>query len=109
MQDLLDGEGEAIMLKAIELAKAGNETALRLCLDRLIAPRRERTVRLSLPNITTAEGVSGAVAAVLDAVALGDVTIGEGVQLANLLEVRRKAMETQEFERRLTEVEKGMK
>ena len=109
MQDLLDGEGEAITLKAIELAKAGNETALRLCLDRLIAPRRERPVRLSLPNITTAEGVSGAVAAVLDAVALGDVTIGEGVQLANLLEVRRKAMETQEFERRLTEVEKGMK
>ena len=39
MQDLLDGEGEAITLKAIELAKAGNETALRLCLDRLIAPR----------------------------------------------------------------------
>jgi hypothetical protein len=109
MQDLLDGEGEAITLKAIELAKAGNETALRLCLDRLIAPRRERPVRLSLPNITTAEGLSGAVAAVLDAVALGDVTIGEGVQLANLLEVRRKAMETQEFERRLTEVEKGMK
>ena len=48
LQALLDGDGEAIMRKAIRLAKAGNETALRLCLERLIAPRKERLVRLKL-------------------------------------------------------------
>src|SRR5438445_586193 len=36
--------------KAISLAKAGNETALRLCMERLIAPRRERSARFKLPE-----------------------------------------------------------
>jgi hypothetical protein len=110
MQDLLDGEGEAITLKAIKMARAGNETALRLCLERLIAPRRERTVQLSLPSdLSTAEGISAAVGAILEAVAGGEITPGEAAQLANVLEVRRKAIETQELERRLTELENGMK
>jgi len=110
MQDLLDGEGEAITLKAIKLAKAGNEAALRLCLERLIAPRRERTVRLKLPSdLSRAEGISSAVAAILEAVAGGEITTGEATQLANVLEVRRKAIETQDLERRLIQLENGMK
>jgi hypothetical protein len=110
LQELLDGEGAAITHKAIELAKAGNERALRLCLERLIPPCRERPVRLTLPpDITTAAGVSGALAAILAAVAQGDITTGEAVQLANVLEVRRKTIETEEFERRLTEIENRTK
>src|SRR5262245_3660332 len=50
LQALLDGDGEAITRKAINLAKSGNESARRLCLERLIPPRRERTVRLKLNN-----------------------------------------------------------
>ena len=33
---LLDGEAEALTRKAIKLAKAGDLTALRLCLDRIV-------------------------------------------------------------------------
>src|SRR4051812_10571270 len=33
LQELLDGEGASITRKAIALAKAGNEMALRLCLE----------------------------------------------------------------------------
>lgn len=107
LQKLLDGEGAAITRKAIELAKAGNETALRLCLDRLIPPCRERPVRLTLPlDITTAGGVAGALAAILAAVGQGDITAGQALQLANVLELRRKTIETEEFERRLAEIEK---
>ena len=107
MEALLDGEGEAITRKAIDLAKAGNEVALRLCLERLIAPRKERPVRLKLSEDTsTAEGVSHALTAILASAAQGEITIGEAVQLSNFLEIRRKAIETQEFERRLGEIEK---
>jgi hypothetical protein len=60
LQTLLDGDG-AITRKAISLAKAGNESALRPCLERLIAPRKEQSLRLKLPeDISTAEGVSRA-------------------------------------------------
>ena len=38
-QLLLDGEATALSRKAVELALAGDPTALRLCLDRTVAPR----------------------------------------------------------------------
>jgi len=106
LEALLDGDGEAITRKAISLAKSGNESALRLCLERLIPPRRERTVRLKLPgDISTAEGVSGALAAIVMSAARGEITIGEALQLANLLEIRRQAIDTQEFDLRLRAIE----
>jgi hypothetical protein len=40
MQQLLDGEANALTSKVVELALDGNTTALRLCLDRLLARRR---------------------------------------------------------------------
>ena len=46
---LLYGEVEAITRKVIDKALEGDMTALRLCLDRLLAPRRERPVAFKLP------------------------------------------------------------
>src|ERR1700750_199372 len=48
---LLDGEATALTRKAVEMALAGDAAALRLCLDRTVAPRRERSVDLALPPI----------------------------------------------------------
>jgi hypothetical protein len=42
VEALLDGEAETITRKAIELAKEGDLTALRLCLDRIAPPRKDR-------------------------------------------------------------------
>ena len=52
IQALLDGEGEALTRKAIELALAGDAMALRLCLDRLLPALRERPVSVELPPLT---------------------------------------------------------
>ena len=38
---LIDGEGEALTRKAIDMALAGDTVALRLCLERLAPPRKE--------------------------------------------------------------------
>ena len=45
---LLDGEAEALTRKAVELALAGDPVALRLCIERILPPCRERPVRLPL-------------------------------------------------------------
>src|SRR5215204_4346329 len=47
IEALLDGEAEALTRKAIELAKAGDLVALRLCLDRIC--RRGRSGRYPSP------------------------------------------------------------
>ena len=46
IEALLDGEAEALTRKAIELAKAGDLVALRLCLDRICPPRKDAFTRV---------------------------------------------------------------
>ena len=55
MEALLEGEAEAISRKAIEMAKAGDHVALRLCFDRLLPPKKERLIELDIPKITAAK------------------------------------------------------
>jgi hypothetical protein len=38
---LLDGEADTLTRKAIELAKEGDTTALRLCIERILPARKE--------------------------------------------------------------------
>jgi hypothetical protein len=56
---LLDGEAAALTRKAVELALAGDQAVLRLCLDRTGAPRRERAVELALPPIRSTADILG--------------------------------------------------
>src|SRR4051794_7623072 len=74
MEALLDGEAEAISRKAIEMAKEGDGIALRLVMERLLAPRKERAIRFSLPRLTTAAAAAAAAAAIVDGVAAGELT-----------------------------------
>lgn len=50
-ETLLEGEAEALSRKAIELALAGDVSALRLCLDRIVPPRKDRPVCFQLPKM----------------------------------------------------------
>lgn len=104
-QDLLDGESQALTRKAIELALEGNMTALRLCLERIIPPTRERSVKMNLPKTSTAKGINLAAEAILQAVAIGTLVPSEGTVLSNIIEKRRFALETLELEQRISALE----
>ncbi len=105
---LLDGEAEALTRKAIDLALAGDTVALRLCMERICPPRRDRQVNLKMPRMDTPQDVLGAIATVVGAVARGAITPSEGQALAQLIEVQRKAIETVEIEQRLVAVERSV-
>ena len=68
-QMLLQGEAEALTRKAVELALGGDPTALRLCLDRLIAPHRERPMSLALPPMREPADLAASMEAIAAAVA----------------------------------------
>jgi hypothetical protein len=53
-EKLLDGEAKALTRKAIELAKEGDTTALRLCLERIVPPRKDRPLSFAIPLIANA-------------------------------------------------------
>jgi len=48
LESLLDGEAEALTRKAVELALTGDIAALRLCLDRILPPRKDRSVSFEM-------------------------------------------------------------
>jgi hypothetical protein len=100
-EQLLDGEAETITRKVIELAKQGDLTALRLCLERIVPPRRERPVTFTLPEINSVDHATKAMATITTAVANGELTPAEAVELSRVIEGYVKALEGTEIERRL--------
>jgi hypothetical protein len=98
---LLDGEAEGLTRKAIELALDGDTIALRLCLERILPPRRERPVEFSLPALKSGADTAAAMAAIMDAAAAGKILLSEAAEFAKLLETYMQALETTEFEQRL--------
>jgi hypothetical protein len=105
VEALLEGEAEALTRKCIDLAKAGDTTALRLCMERLAPAMKSRTVNLSMPSIETADDVLKAQAEAIRAMACGEITPDEAATIAGVLEARRKSIETADLERRLVAVE----
>jgi hypothetical protein len=104
-EQLLDGEAETLTRKAVKLALAGDTVALRLCLDRILPPRRERPVRFKLPELASAADASKAMEAITVAVARGELTPAEAGELARLVESYVKTIEASEIERRLRTLE----
>lgn len=105
-ETLIDGQAEKIVQKIVELALAGDGPALKLCLERILPPMKSRPVNIKLSETKTAEGVAEAQSTVVLAVAEGTLTPDEGTTLSGILEARRKAIETQDHESRIAELEK---
>lgn len=107
-QILLDGEVENLTRKAVELALEGDTTALRLCLERILPARKEAALApLDLPKVEGAADLPQLTAAILDSVAAGRVTPGEGQALAALANAHAKTLEIAELEQRITALEES--
>jgi hypothetical protein len=55
----------------ITKAKHGNLPALRVCIDRILPPRRERPVHFAMPELRSVVDASVAISALMSAVAKG--------------------------------------
>lgn len=104
-QTLLDGEAEALTRKAIEKALDGDVVALRLCLERLVPPRKDRPLSIKLPAIKDSGDAVKVSTAILRAVARGALTPSEGEILARLVESHRRIIEVEEVLTRLEALE----
>jgi hypothetical protein len=102
---LLDGEAKKLTRKAIELALAGDTTALRLCLERIAPPRKSRRVAFDLPSIDAPQDLVPAFAAVVAAMSAGELAPDEAAVIAGVLEAKRKTIEMVDIERRLAALE----
>ncbi len=105
-EKLLDKDAEDVVKKCLELAKAGDSAAIKLIMDRILPPRKDRPVTIILPLIESLADASKAMGSVSNAVAAGEITPSEGQVLSAIIENYRKIIETTELEKRITDLEK---
>jgi hypothetical protein len=87
-QELLQGEAEAITRKAIDMALQGDMMAIKLCMERIIASRREPLINVKLPKIEKQADLPIFTAALLAAVTCGELSIAEAQSLQALAKER---------------------
>ena len=103
---LLDGQAEELIQQCVQKALDGDSTAMRLCIERLVPPRKDRPVNLDLPQMECVEDTIKAMAVISSGVADGELTPSEGQVLSGMVENYRKAIETTELEERISNLEK---
>ena len=92
-------DGEDVVQAVLTAAKGGDMVAARLVLERILPARRGRPVVFALPPVKSAGDLPHALAAVVAAVAAGNLTPEEGQAVAAMLEVQRRGIELADHER----------
>jgi hypothetical protein len=105
LEAIFEGEAEALSRRAIEMALEGDGPAMKLCLDRLLAPRRDRSITFELPEIETAADLPLATAALLRAVSSGEITPSEAADIGKAVAAHIEAITAADLNRRLVEIE----
>ncbi len=104
-EQMLDGESEKLLRVAVNLAKKGNIHALRLCLERIVPPRKERCIHLELQPIVSPQDLPIQFQDITAAIAEGRITPGEGESIANILSSHAQTWQLVKMDQRVAELE----
>ena len=101
IEGLLEGQAEALTQTAISKALGGDSIALRLCMDRIAPPMKDKPVVFPLPRMHGAMDASEAAGSVLSAVSDGTLTPIEGTRVMDLIDSYRRTLELTDIEQRI--------
>jgi len=106
---LMGDDVEAVVKKVVGAAKAGDMTAARLILDRVLPPRRGRPVAIALPDVKSPTDVIGALTNIIAAMGAGAISAEEASAMCTVIDSQRQAIETEQLEARLLAIEEHLK
>lgn len=106
LEQLLDGQAEALLERLLERALAGDVAAIRFCLQRLLPAPRER-IELDLPMNEAGIDVAASADTILAATASGEIAPDAGKALADLIKLRMAVDETTDLRQRIEELERA--
>jgi hypothetical protein len=100
---LLEGQTEALLRKAIQLARAGNVPMLKFLLSRTMP--RDRLVKLDLPQMVFADDGVEALGCIMRAASQEGITPSEGAALATIVKSYTDAIDMADVVKRLDALE----
>lgn len=101
----LEGSLERICRRIEDEAITGNMQAAKMVLERFLPPRKDRLIRLDLPEIKTYEDILSASTLIISAVCKGEISPSEGEALSKTIDLHSKILEANEHECRLQTLE----
>lgn len=104
-REMLANYSAALMRKAVTVALKEGGPVLRLLVTQILGPPTANSVAIGKIRTETAADVSKASQVVIRKAAEGEITAAEAQDLAALLELRRRAIETEDHDKRLRELE----
>jgi hypothetical protein len=109
LEQLVEGEGETLVQKVIDKGKGGDVRCLQYLLDRILPKRRGRPLDLRLPKINSVQDIPAAMAAVMNGLNDGDLTLEEASPLIAFLESYSRVVIGTDVVVRIEKVEAQMK
>lgn len=105
LRELLQPHAAKLVEKAVTMALAGDATALRICIDRIIPAIKAKDVPITLSRLDGSLAEQGRT--VLDALANGTITPDEANAVMQAVSAQAKIVETDELARRVAALEKA--
>jgi hypothetical protein len=100
-----DDDRAAIVAKIIRQARQGCRASQKLIVDRTEPPRRGRPVKFPIPALVTVSDIVAAQTAITVAMSAGRLTPSEASEVSAVVELARRAIETNEIETRIAQLE----
>jgi len=94
-------------MKFLALRENSDMTALRSCFERVVSIPKPPNSRFRLPRVRTPADLPNMISAVERAVASGQASAQEGLAMAQITELHRRAFEFGDIDRRLRALEQG--
>jgi hypothetical protein len=107
LDDLLQEFGPALMKTCIKKGLEGDPTALRLCIERLVAPRRDSRVKLPLPKIESIRDAQAAMGRIVRATGAGKISPQSALTMTETLKANVQVIESCDLERRIEQLEEN--
>lgn len=104
-QKLIDDKSEGIINKAVDLANNGDPSMIRLCVERLVPPRKSSPVKIDLPDFSDITDLPTVTKAVADATSSGELTPEEADRIMKIFDRHLKALELADLEIRVKALE----
>jgi hypothetical protein len=108
VQALLDGEAEGLARKAVEMALAGDTTALKLCLER-IAPAYKPSAKAVMLDMPPPNNLTDTARAFVTAAANGELPPDIAAQLVSAVASVARVEEMETLKLRLETLERAIK
>jgi hypothetical protein len=109
LEQLVEGKGQKLAQKMLQVALEGNPRCLEYFMDRLMPPRRGRVLEQPLPKISGVNDIGPAMAAITSQLNNGELTTEEASDIIGLLERYARVISASGLAERVEKVEAQLK